>query len=90
MIPQWTNHLKDPEEKARFKKYIYGCKTLLERQTAIIDELESDLDSKESDPSQYNSPSWAALQADRNGYRRALRRIKQINNLDHKDDNAPL
>lgn len=85
MIPNWTNHLKDPEEKERFKKYILGSKTLLERQTAIIDEMEKGLDVQESDPSQYDSPSWAALQADRNGYRRALRAIKKLNNLDQKE-----
>lgn len=85
MIPNWTNHLKDPEEKERFKKYIYGSKTLLERQTAIIDEMEKTLDTQESDLNQYDSPSWAALQADRNGYRRALRAIKKLNNLDQKE-----
>lgn len=85
MIPDWINHLKDPEERNRFKKYVYGCRSLLERQTAILDRMESELDSQESDPSQYESPSWAALQADRNGFRRALRKIKKLNNLDQKE-----
>lgn len=85
MIPDWTNHLKDPEEKARFKKYVYGCKSLLERQNALIDKMENELDQLETDQSQYDSPSWAALQADRNGFRRALRKIKKLNNLDQKE-----
>lgn len=85
MIPNWTNHLKDPDEKERFRKYLYGSKTILERQTAIIDEMENELDQLETDKDQYNSPSWAALQADRNGYRRALRQIRKLNSLDPKD-----
>lgn len=85
MIPDWTHHLKDQEEKNRFKKYLLSCKTAFERQTALIDKMESELDTEESDPGQYNSPSWAALQADRNGYRRALRKIKKLNNLDQKE-----
>lgn len=85
MIPNWYNHLKDPEERSKFKQYIYGSKKILERQTAILDEMENELDQQETDQDQYSSPSWAALQADRNGYRRALRRIKKLNNLDQKE-----
>lgn len=85
MIPDWTHHLKDQEEKNRFKKYLQSCKTAFERQTALMDKMESDLDEQETDLTQYNSPSWAALQADRNGYRRALKRIKKLINLDHKE-----
>lgn len=87
MIPNWTNHLKTKEDKDRFEKYIVGCKTLLERQTQIIDDMENELNQKETDEAQYSSPSWAALQADRNGYRRALRRIKKLNNLDQRKTN---
>lgn len=85
MIPQWTNHLKDPDEKERFKKYIYGSKALLERQTQIVEDWENELDQSETDKDQYTCPSWAALQADRNGYRRALRRFKKLTNLDQKE-----
>lgn len=85
MISDWHKHLKDPDEKARFKQYLHGSKSILERQTAILEEMENDLNQQETDIDQYDSPSWAALQADRNGYRRALRRIKKLNNLDQKD-----
>lgn len=86
MIPNWTNHLKDPDEKERFRKYVLGSKSILERQTQILDEMEEELDQLETGENQYQSPSWAALQADRNGYRRALRRIKKLNNLDQKEN----
>lgn len=85
MIPNWTNHLKDKEEVERFKRHIYNSRSVLERQNAIMDEMEKDLDQLETDPDQYNSPAWAAMQADRNGYRRALRRIRKLNNLDQKE-----
>lgn len=85
MITNWFNHLKDPDEKERFKKYLQGSKSILERQTQILDEMENELDQLETDKDQYNSPSWAALQADRNGYRRALRAVKKLNNLDQKE-----
>lgn len=86
MIPNWTNHLKDPDEKERFRKYLLGSKVILERQTQMVQDKEEELDQLETDKDQYNCPSWAALQADRNGFRRALRWIKKINNLDQKEN----
>lgn len=90
MIPNWTNHLKDQEEITRFKRHLLNSKSILERQTQIMDEMERELDRSETGEAQYDSPSWAALQADRNGYRRALRRIKQLNVLDQKEPNESL
>lgn len=88
MIPNWTNHCKTAEEKALFERTIYNSASVLERQTQIINDMERDLDNAENDPTQYSCPSWAAMQADRNGYRRALRRIKQLNNLDQRKTNG--
>lgn len=88
MIPNWTNHLKDPEEKERFKKYIYGSRTILDRELVLVEEMEKELDLQETDPDQYSSPSWAALQADRNGYRRALKRVKKLITLDQGKNNG--
>lgn len=85
MMPQWTNHLKDPEEKKRFRSYIYTSRTILDRQLDLIKDMEDALDSKELDENQYDSPSWAARQADINGYRRCLRKMKQLLTLDPKD-----
>lgn len=85
MIPNWTNHLKDPAEKEQFRKYIYGSKAVLERQSQIIDDELNQLDQLETDKDQYNCPSWAALQADRNGFRRAMKLVKKLNTLDQKE-----
>lgn len=85
MIPKWISHLKDKEESERFKRHIMNSRSVLERQNAIIDEWEKELDSQETSLDQYNSPAWGAMQADRNGFRRAIRRIKTLNNLDQKE-----
>lgn len=85
MIPQWTSHLDNEADKARFRQHILNSRSVLERQTAILDEIEKELDGQETDQDQYNSPSWAAMQADRNGFRRAIRRIKKLNNLDQRE-----
>lgn len=85
MLPQWTHHLKDPEEKKRFRSYIYNSKGVVDRLLEIVSQREEEINAKEMDEESYDSPSWAALQADRNGRRRELRWMKQLITLDHKD-----
>lgn len=85
MMPQWTNNLKDTEEVKRFKSYLWNSKGVLDRQFEILCDEERALDNKETDADQYESPSWAARQADINGYRRCLRKMKSLITLDLKD-----
>ena len=85
MIPNWTNHLKDPEEKKRFRSYIYNSRGLLDRQIDILKEMENELDRSETDTNSYDSPSWAAKQAHKNGYRECLQKITKLITLDPKD-----
>lgn len=85
MISQWTQHLTSPTEKEQFKNYLLSAKQIFERQNSIIQQWEDELDNKETTEDQYNTPSWAMLQADRNGYRRALKKLKQLNILDPKE-----
>lgn len=85
MIPNWTTHLKDPEEAKRFRQYIHQSKGVLDRLNEIMDKQVEELDEQETTATQYDSPSWAALQADRNGYRRAIRLVKKLITLDQKD-----
>lgn len=82
MIPNWTTHLKDPEDKKRFISYIHNSKGLLDRLNDILTEMETSVEQKESD---YDSPGWAAYQADNNGYRRCLRQIRKLITLDQKE-----
>lgn len=85
MIPNWSTHLKDPEDAKRFRQHIYNSKAVLERLAQMADDWEKELDQQETTEDQYSNPSWAALQADRNGYRRAIRRLKKVITLDQKD-----
>lgn len=85
MIPNWTNHLKDPEEKKRFRSYIYNSRGLLDRLSDMLKEMEESLTQKELDQDTYDSPAWAAKQADINGSRRVLREIQKLITLDPKD-----
>lgn len=85
MIPNWTTHLKDPEEVKRFKQYIYQSKGVIDRLYQIADDMENDIDQSENDKNQYSTPSWAALQADRIGERRVIRRFKKLFTLDQKE-----
>lgn len=85
MIPNWTNHLKDPDEKERFRKHILGSKSIIDRQLEIMRDKELELNRSETDPSSYESPSWAAHQAHKNGFRECLQWMTKLLTLDHKE-----
>lgn len=85
MIPNWTNHLKDPEEKERFRKYILSSRSVLDRQLELMKGKEIELNSSETDPSSYDSPSWACHQAHKNGYRECLQWMTKLLTLDPKE-----
>lgn len=82
MIIQWTAHLQDPEERARFEREVKGARPVLERLLQLIDEDEAALSRKEMDSNVYSLPGWDYRQADANGYRRCLKNYKQLLNLD--------
>lgn len=90
MMPIWTHHLKDQDEKERFKKYVQNNRTILERLSAIANQWEDELKDKELDKDSYESPAWAYKQADNNGYRRCLRQLQLLLTLDQKDKNVTL
>jgi len=85
MQADWTHHLKDSTEKERFKKYLANNRTILERLSEILKQWEDELTAEELSETVYENPSWAAKQADINGYRRCLRHIQKILTLDHKE-----
>lgn len=82
MFIGWTRHLKDPVEKDRFEKSILSSKPVLNRLKEMLDGFETSLDYSEQTVKAYENPSWAYLQADKNGYRRCLAQIKEIIDLD--------
>jgi hypothetical protein len=85
MITAWTKHLKTEEEKERFKNSVLGSKTVLRRLQELLDEVEDDLDKTELNTKIYDIPNWDYRQADMNGFRRCLRTIRSIINLDQQE-----
>jgi hypothetical protein len=88
MDHKWTSHLRDNEDKERFKKYVLGSRALVDRLSDIAKDLDEQLDSKEIAEDVYESPSWAYKQADNNGYRRCLRQFQKLFTLDPRNLNG--
>lgn len=86
MMSQWTKNLSSPEEKERFQNSILGSRPVLERLCELLNEEEKDLDLSEFKDSVYDTPSWSAKQAHKNGERSMLRKIKSLINLDQQKD----
>lgn len=85
MLSKWVSHLPK-EERPAFEKYIRGSKGVIDRLQQITKDFEDELDRGDLDPKLYDSPGWAAKQADSNGYRRCLRKYQHLFNLDQKED----
>lgn len=72
----WTKHLKDEEERKKFKDYVLTSNGVLNRlETILKDKMEMREVFKEED---FKSNSWAYEAADRNGYNRALIEVLNI------------
>jgi hypothetical protein len=67
--------MKEPEKKD-FEDYLRNCSRLFTRLKAIIEEMERQAEETTSDD--YTDAAWPFKQADRNGQKRALRKIKEI------------
>lgn len=68
------------DEQEGFKKEVKSAKNVLDKLEDIVRSRLKDIVVTED----YDSPSWAFKQADRNGYNRALTEIINILNLDHE------
>jgi len=86
MYVAWTKHLQDTKEKEDFKRTVYGSKTVLERLTSILNEMETDLNTVEISPKTYEVPNWDYRQAHNNGYRQCLNILKKLINLDQQKE----
>lgn len=82
MISAWTKHISNDEDKERFKSAVHGSKLVLQRLQALMDEMKSDTENQELSTKLYDSPSWAFIQADANGYKRCLKQISKLITLD--------
>lgn len=72
----WFNHLpKDKQEG--FKKQINSSRDVLERLQQILEDKQTEVVLS----TDYDNPSWAYKQADRNGYDRALTEVINLINM---------
>lgn len=88
MITAWYKHLDQQEDINNFKRTVISAGAVLERQNAILDEMEADIDRHELNPTVYDKPNWHYRQADNNGYRRCLKQIRMLITL-HNEDFQP-
>jgi hypothetical protein len=85
MISAWTKHLKSEEDKERFRNSVRGSKSVLDRQLDILKEMQEEVEALELTPKIYDIPNWEHRQADMNGYKRCLKQVSKLINLDQQD-----
>lgn len=74
----WTTHLKEAEQKEEFVGFIKNSKPVLDRAIAYLHHKAGSVYPTASD---YGTPNWDYLQADRNGYLRALAEVEAFLNV---------
>lgn len=78
----WVKHLnQDPEKRENFEKTVRNSFLVLSHLKTIIDEKIEQVASSEIKESNYSEPSWAYLQAHRNGKREGLHKIRELLNF---------
>lgn len=85
MITKWTDHIQDQETKENFKREILGAKRVLDRMSTILKDVETSLEDKELSVKAFEVASWPYYQAYHNGYRKALRLVQQLIDLDNRE-----
>ena len=76
---RWFVGVNDPETKSELEVKIGNSKVILDR---LYDILLADLESIEKPKLEdYETPFWPALQADKNGQARALRKVLDLINI---------
>jgi hypothetical protein len=79
MQSRWFMHLKNEKERTNFKEFVMSSSIVLDRLKEIVYNVIKESEIKTSD---YNSPSWAYLQAHQNGRREALEEIIKLITLE--------
>lgn len=69
---------KTPQEQDAIRSLLSNSSTLINELLLILDNLEAEEVRAETNLEEYDSPSWSHKQADRNGARRAYKKIRQL------------
>jgi len=78
MKAAWFKECKTNADKDKVKQVIFSQREILERLKVILEPMLRDV----QPASDYDNPSWAYKQADRNGYNRAVTTVLELINLD--------
>lgn len=73
----WLNDLKG-KEKEDLEYLLRNNRQLITKLLDILEKYEDEELKQETSQSDYDSPSWGYKQADRNGARRAYRKIRSL------------
>lgn len=83
MQTQWFSHLRSKDKQEEFKKLVLGSSLVLDRAKEICYNIVKNVDKTNS--TDYDCPSWAFKQADRNGYLRAYAEILELLDVTPKE-----
>lgn len=71
----WHKHLKSENDRSDFEQTIRNSRTALTRLSDIIDNLITEIETKENN---FDDPNWANRQAHIVGQKLAFKKIKQL------------
>lgn len=74
---EWFTGIK-PENKERFEETLRNSGTMVRQLLLLLDKWEGELDAAESKLTDYETPSWSAKQAHRNGDRSRIRKLRDL------------
>lgn len=74
-------HIKTKEDRELFQKKILSAWEVLERIQAILETKRETATAEQESKNAYSDASWPMLQADRIGYRRALKEVIELISL---------
>ena len=76
----WFQNIQDPESKTKMIEMInnHSSDPLLIKLREIVEKKRKILEDSELNPTIYESPSWAALQAHNNGARQMLKYVEDL------------
>jgi hypothetical protein len=77
-LPQTWLKGKTEQEQAAIRSLLSNSSALIHEILHILDQLDNEEARAETNLTEYDNPSWSHKQADRNGARRAYRKIKQL------------
>lgn len=78
MKTDWLRGIPNNNEKEALEYVLKNNHILVKRILELLDQYSEEEARQQSSLSQYDSPSWQFLQADRNGAIRALKKVRSL------------